>query len=77
MSSDQQNTERAIAALTERELVSCLSIAGVFGTVRMSYESGPYEITRPSINASRLADAITRALAVKNGLELKEPSHAG
>lgn len=47
--------------LTEEQLMSCLVESGCIGTVKMTYESGPYEITRPSINASRLAHAIEAA----------------
>jgi len=47
--------------LTEEQLVSCLVEASCIGTVKMSYETGPYDITRPSINASKLASAIEKA----------------
>ncbi len=47
--------------LTERQIVACLVEAGCLGTVKMSYDSGPYEITRTSVNADKLARAIERA----------------
>ena len=48
------------APLTERQIVKCLVEASCVGTVKMSFESGPYDIDRPSINATRLVDAIER-----------------
>lgn len=55
---------RAILALrpqavpmTEDEFVACLTKANCIGVVKMSYDSGPYGITRPSINASKLKEA--------------------
>ena len=51
--------------LTEAERVRCLIASGCIGTVKMTYDSGPYEITRTSINASRLIDAIISALRAK------------
>lgn len=53
--------------LTEAERVRCLIASGCIGTVKMTYDSGPYEITRTSINASRLIDAIIAALRAKGG----------
>lgn len=53
--------------LTEAERVMCLIASGCIGTVKMTYDSGPYEITRTSINASRLIDAIIAALRAKGG----------
>lgn len=47
--------------LTEQQLVRCLVEAGCTGTVKMSFDSGPYEITRTSINADRFARAIEAA----------------
>ena len=47
--------------LTEAQAVACLVEAGCVGTVKMSYDSGPYEITRTSINADRLIRAVERA----------------
>lgn len=55
---------RAILALrqqavpmTEDEFVACLVKANCVGVVKMSYDSGPYYVTRPSINASKLKEA--------------------
>jgi len=44
--------------MTEEELVACLVKSSCIGKVNMSYESGPYSITRPSLDATRLKDAI-------------------
>lgn len=44
--------------MTEEELVACLVKSSCIGKVKMSYESGPYSITRPSLDATRLKDAI-------------------
>lgn len=54
--------------LTEAERVRCLIASGCIGTVKMTYDSGPYEITRTSINASRLIDAIIAALRAKGAV---------
>ena len=53
--------------LTEAQLVRCLNYSGCIGKVTMSFESGPYDITRPSINATRLCGAIERAHGIKEG----------
>lgn len=47
--------------LTEQQSVSCIVEAGCLGTVKMSYDTGPYEITRTSFNADKLVKAIERA----------------
>ena len=51
--------------LTEQQQVDCLVKAGCIGTVKMSFESGPYDITRPSINASRLIEAVEAAHGIE------------
>lgn len=58
-----------LVPLTEAQLVECLVAAGCISTVRMSYDSGPYEITRTSINADRLARAIEAKLCEVNGIK--------
>lgn len=50
-----------LVPLTERQIVRCLVDAGCLGTVKMSYDSGPYEITRTTVNADRFARAIEAA----------------
>lgn len=47
-----------LARLAEDDLVACLISSGCVGTVKMSFESGPMDITRPSLNATKLARAI-------------------
>lgn len=47
--------------LTEEEVVKAINESGCIGTVKMSFESGPYCIDRPTINASRFAEAIESA----------------
>jgi hypothetical protein len=47
--------------LSEQQIVNCLAAAGCLGTVRMSYESGASEITRPTINAEQLVRLIKSA----------------
>lgn len=47
--------------LTEGRLMRCITDAGCIGTVKMSFESGPYDINRPTLNATKLARAIERA----------------
>ena len=44
--------------MTEDKLVACLVKANCVGVVKMSYDSGPYCVMRPSINASKLKEAI-------------------
>ena len=51
--------------LTERELMKCIAQAGCFGTVKMSFESGPYDIDRPTLNADKLCRAIEAAHGIK------------
>ena len=53
--------------LTEAQQVDCLVKSGCIGTVKMSFESGPYDITRPSINASMLIEAVEAAHGIKEG----------
>ena len=52
------------------QAVACLVEAGCVGTVKMSFDSGPYEITRPSINADRLIRSVERACAEAWGVKL-------
>ncbi len=61
----QREPSQEPVTLTEAERVKCLVASGCIGTVKMTYDSGPYEITRTSINASRLIDAIIAALRAK------------
>ena len=55
----------ALVPLTERQIVGCLVEAGCLGTVKMSYDSGPYEITRTTVNADKFARAIEAAHGIK------------
>ncbi len=57
--------EPVTMTLTERERVKCLVDSGCIGTVKMTYDSGPYEITRTSINADRLIESVIAALRAK------------
>lgn len=47
--------------LTEEQIVACLVDAGCLGTVHMSYDAGPYEITRSSLRADAFVRAIEKA----------------
>lgn len=58
----------ALVPLSEREIVKCIADSGCIGTVKMSFESGPYDIDRPSLNATKLVDVVTASLARINGL---------
>ena len=51
--------------LTEQQIAQCLIDASCIGTVRMSCESGPYGIDRPSNNAVRLVRAVEQTLGIK------------
>lgn len=53
--------------LTETQIMECVAKAGCHGTVKMSFESGPYSIGRPSINADRLVREIEAAHGIKEG----------
>lgn len=51
-----------IEPLTEAQIAECITEAGCHGgAMRMSYGSGPYEITRPTINAVEMVRAVERA----------------
>ena len=52
--------------VSEDDLVACLISSGCVGTVKMSFESGPMSITRPSLNATKFARAI---LALRPAVE--------
>lgn len=58
--------------LSEGEIVACLMDTGCLGTVRMSYETGPYQITRTTGNSDKLAAELQRACAAKWGITLAE-----
>lgn len=47
--------------LTEDQIISCIVRAGCLGTVKLTYESGSYEIDRTTNNADKLVKEIERA----------------
>lgn len=47
--------------LTDEQIVACLVESSCVGTVKMSYDVGPYEITKLSVNAEQLTRAIEAA----------------
>ena len=53
-----QSPQPAAPVVSEDDLVACLISSGCVGTVKMSFESGPMDITRPSLNATKFARAI-------------------
>jgi len=53
---------------SESDLVKCLVDSGCIGTVKTSYESGPYEITRPTLKATKFARAILALKATAGGV---------
>lgn len=55
--------------MTETEIVKCLVQAGCIGTVKMTFESGPYDITRPSIKA----DNLVREVEAFHGIKGEKP----
>lgn len=59
------DVKAATPKLTEAQIVKCLAASGCIGTVKMSFESGPYDIDRPSINADRLVTAILAEVATQ------------
>jgi hypothetical protein len=66
----------ALVPLSEQEIVACVVEAECLGTVKLSYEAGPYDIDRPSLNATKFTRAITKALAARNGLTVGEKGGA-
>lgn len=44
--------------MVEADMVKCLEQASCLGTIKMSFDSGPYNITRPSLNATKLIRAV-------------------
>lgn len=48
--------------LSDGEVMRCISESACYGTVRMSFESGPYSIDKPSLNATKFARAIIAAI---------------
>lgn len=48
--------------LSEADIVRCAVESGCVGTVKMTFDSGPYHITRTSINADRFTRAIERLI---------------
>lgn len=67
--------------LTERQIIGCIVRAGCLGTVKMTYEAGPYDVDRTSVNADRLVKEVERAhgigltpnARVKAATEVSEP----
>ncbi len=53
--------------LAERQIAKCIASAGCLGTVKMSFESGPYSIDRPTLNATKLVQAIEAAHGITKG----------
>lgn len=56
--------------LTEAQIVACIVEAGCLGKVTLTYYSGPYEVTRTSVNADKLSAAFERALAKQADADL-------
>lgn len=61
--------------LTERQIAQCIVSAGCVGTVKMSFESGPYSIDRPTLNATKLVQSIEAAhgIGIKGGRNVDHP----
>lgn len=59
--------------MDEDDIIKCIVQAGCLGTVKMTFESGPYDITRTSINADKLARAILAARDAQWVAMLGEP----
>ena len=55
--------------LSEADIVRSAVESGCVGTVKMTFDSGPYEITRTSINADRFARAIERLITERAAKE--------
>lgn len=61
MASKQIKSAEVPEAMGEEQIVKCLVEASCIGVVKMSYDAGPYQITRPSINADKFARALNAA----------------
>ena len=61
MASEQIKVAEMPEAMGEEQIVKCLVEASCIGVVKMSYDAGPYQITRPSINADKFARALIAA----------------
>lgn len=70
LNDQEQQPAAQEVGLTESERVKCLVDSGCIGTVKMTYDSGPYEITRTSINSDRLIDSVIAALRAKPAQEV-------
>lgn len=58
--------------LSERDVMKCLSATGCYGNVKMTFESGPYSIDRPTINASKFAEQIESAACAERDARIAE-----
>lgn len=55
--------------LTEDEVLQAVQAANLGGnTIRLTYDTGPYEVTRPTPIAEALARAVVRKFCEVNGL---------
>ena len=61
---------KTLEALTELEVLQVLLKADCFGKVKLTTESGAYDIDRLTVKGALLAEYFTRALATKNGTTL-------
>lgn len=60
--------------LTEDEILQAIRAANLGGNaVRLTYDSGPYEVTRPTPIAEALARAVVRKFCEVNGLPAGVP----
>lgn len=60
-------TQRPVR-LTDEQSVKCLVEADCVDTVKMTYESGPYEITVPTMRARLLISAVEAEVLRLNGI---------
>jgi hypothetical protein len=66
--------EAPMRDLTEDEVLEAIRTANLGGnTIRLTFDSGPYEVTRTTRVADLLAQAIVRKFCEVNGLP--EPAH--
>lgn len=54
--------------LTDEQIVACLIESDCVGTIKMSYDIGPYEITKQTVNAEQFA----RAIEAAHGITVKK-----
>jgi hypothetical protein len=62
--------------LTEEQILRCIQSIGLGDILRLTYDSGPYEVTKPTHEAVNLARAIERAHGISTDPTQAAPQEA-